>query len=574
MLLTLPVVWAVGLLLPIPGLQRKRYAWAYSAVTSAISLTLAIVVAMNFDWTRPGDMQLSGSIDWIPSMGLSFRYGVDAISLWLILLTAVIMPVVVLSSLIEVDHDMRQFHFWLHILEAALIGTFVAQDIVLFYVCFEFTLIPLYFLIGVFGHKEKLKAARVYFLYAFTGSMLTFAGVLYVGYVGWQQNGIWTFAISDLYEIGRRMSMTEQCLVFAAMLAGFGVKTPLVPFHTWLPLAHTEAPTAGSVDLAGLVLKLGPYGLIRLAIPMLPDAALAFAPWVCVVAVIGILYAALICRAQKDAKRLVAYSSVSHMGFVALGLFVFDPGGIAATGAVFYMLAHGLATGGLFLCIGMLYDRFHTREFGRVGGTAKFMPVWSFFFMMFVLASVGLPGLNGFPGEFLTLMGAFDSELWWSKPMAVAGALGVILAAVYLLYMAGRMVWGTPIIPPDHAGYLEGAEHGVDPNHRHDLSWREITTLVPVAALCLMLGLLPMPVLRTLEAPVVGLNEPVMALVEAEERAALRVAGDEAGDRSQATGLNGVGTGAGRGAGEGSQAIPLRVVSADGVGGEGVIGDE
>ncbi len=317
--LTLPVLFAAGLLLPLNVLKKRRAAWLYSAVTSTISFGLALGVAFTYDWSASGltTTQFEGRWDWIPAMGLTFHWGVDAITLWMMLLTAFLMPLVVISSLIEVDHDMRQFHFWLHILEAALIGTFVAHDIVLFYVCFEFTLIPLFFLIGVFGHKEKLRAATTFFMFTFAGSILSFAGILYVGWWGQQQTGQWSFEMAWLYEIGRSMPIEQQCWVFASLLIGFGVKTPLVPFHTWLPLAHTEAPTAGSVDLAGLVLKLGPYGLIRLAIPMLPAAAVMFAPWVALVAVIGILYAALICRAQKDAKRMIAYSSVSHMGFCA-----------------------------------------------------------------------------------------------------------------------------------------------------------------------------------------------------------------------------------------------------------------
>ena len=301
-LLIMPAVFALGLLLPIPVLGTRKGAWIYSATTSTISFCFMLYVAANFNWASPEKLQFVGEIPWVPGWDLGFNYGLDGMSLWLVMLTTFLMPIVVLGSLIEVRGDMRTFHFWLHILEAALIGTFIARDILFFYVCFEFTLIPLFFLIGIFGHGEKLKAAKVFFYYTFTASLLTMAGILYVAWFNttltldtpgltevyesiefdpidkpegqttqeWAQDryvGQWTFNIKALWAAGRMMPMEAQILVMLSMLAGFGVKTPLFPFHTWLPLAHTEAPTAGSVDLAGLVLKLGPYGLLRLAIP-------------------------------------------------------------------------------------------------------------------------------------------------------------------------------------------------------------------------------------------------------------------------------------------------------------------
>ncbi|MEM6748894.1 MAG: NADH-quinone oxidoreductase subunit M [Planctomycetota bacterium] len=520
-MLVIPVVWAAGLLLPFEFLKTKKWTFLYSAITSTISLGFAAYLAFLFPWGTPETVAFyKNDLDWIDGFGLHFTYGIDSVSLWLVLLTAFLMPGVVVASLIEVDHDMRQFHFWLHILEAALIGTFIARDIVLFYVCFEFTLVPLYFLIGVFGHEQRWKAARTYFLYAFTGSMLTFAGVLYVGWYGSQNPalvdgaiGKWTFNIDELYAVGRAMPVADQCWVMAAMLAGFGVKTPLFPVHTWLPLAHTEAPTAGSVDLAGLVLKIGPYGLLRLAIPMLPAAAVIFAPWVAAAAVVGIVYAAIICRVQKDAKKLIAYSSVSHMGFCALGLFALDPGAIGATGAVVYMIAHGLATGGLFLCIGMLYDRFHTRELTRLSGLARIMPLWSCFFVLFAMASVGLPGLNGFVGEFLTLVGGFQSTVF-HQGLAIIAATGVVFAAVYLLHIVRKLVFGPTDIPPDHPGYSDAHEHGLSPEHDHDLSIREFITLGPLAAACIIIGLAPFPMIRSIEPTVRDMLAPAMLVVE------------------------------------------------------------
>lgn len=542
-LLIMPAFFALGLLLPIPILGTRKGAWVYSATTSTLSFCFMIYVAFSFDWSNPGSMQFVGEIPWVPGWDLGFNYGLDGMSIWLVMLTTFLMPIVVLGSLVEVKGDMRTFHFWLHILEAALIGTFIARDILFFYVCFEFTLIPLFFLIGIFGHGEKLKAARVFFFYTFTASLLTMAGVLYVAWFNttidpstmsaqqleefdaiyesidfdpigaeegvddaeWAKEeypGHWTFNIKALWAAGRQMPMEAQLIVMLAFLAGFGVKTPLFPFHTWLPLAHTEAPTAGSVDLAGLVLKLGPYGLLRLAIPMLPLAALTLAPWLGALAVIGVIYAALVCWVQTDAKKLIAYSSVSHMGFCILGLFAFDgtatTGSVGATGAFIYMLSHGLATGGMFLCIGMLYDRFHTREINRMSGLAKIMPAWAFFFCLFAFASVGLPGLNGFIGEFLTMIGTFNSRTVNGSPIlgpwyAILAATGVILAAIYLLFLVGKIVFGPLNLPH----WEDTGEQGIGGGH--DLSYREAMTLVPIAVICVAIGLFPYPILRSLE---------------------------------------------------------------------------
>ncbi|MEM9420068.1 MAG: NADH-quinone oxidoreductase subunit M [Planctomycetota bacterium] len=503
--LYLPVLFAAGLLLPIPALSERKVAWIYSATTSCISLLMTCVVFWAFDWSQPHVMQLSAEVPWLPQFGLTFQFGVDGVSIWLVGLATFLMPVVVLGSLLEVDHDMRAFHFWLHILEACLIGTFIARDVLMFYACFEFSLIPLLFLIGMFGHKNKLKAAKVYFYYSFTGSVFLLAGILYVAWFHFNQTGEWNFEIVALIESGQAMSVTEQCWVLASFLAAFAIKTPMWPFHTWLPLAHTEAPTAGSVDLAGLVLKLGPYGLLRIAIPLAPAAAALFAPYLGVFAVLGVIVTALICWVQTDAKKLIAYSSVSHMGFVMLGLFAFDGGDIGATGAMYYLIAHGLASGGLFLCLGMLYDRFHTRDLREMGGLAKEMPMWSFFFILFALAAVGLPGLNGFVGEFLTMMGTANSPdgvLGWS--FAVAAASGVILAAIYMLYCVGRLCFG-PLKLPEYVPQKEVFEAAISKRTFHGMSRREVMTVGPISVACVVLGLYPTPMLSSME-PVVQAN--------------------------------------------------------------------
>ena len=514
--LYLPVLFAAGLLLPIPALSRRKVAWVYSAITSSVSAGMTVLVFCFFDWSDPGAMQFEASVPWLPAFGLSFHFGVDGLSIWLIALATFLMPVVVLGSLLEVDHNMRAFHFWLHILEACLIGTFIAQDVLMFYACFEFSLVPLLFLIGMFGHKNKLKAARTYFYYSFAGSVFLLAGVIYVAWFHFNQTGEWNFDIATLVATGsQEMSVTEQCWVLASFLAAFAIKTPMWPFHTWLPLAHTEAPTAGSVDLAGLVLKLGPYGLVRIAIPLAPAAAVLFAPYLGVFAVVGVIVTALICWVQTDAKKLIAYSSVSHMGFVMLGLFAFDPKDVGATGAMYYLIAHGLASGGLFLCLGMLYDRFRTRDLRKMSGLARELPMWSFFFILFALAAVGLPGLNGFVGEFLTMLGTATSPagvLGWSY--AVAAASGVILAAIYMLYCVGRLCFG-PLKVPEYVVQNEVFESAMSKRTFHGMSRRELMTVGPLAVACVALGLAPTWMLSSMEPVVAARTADARQIAEA-----------------------------------------------------------
>ncbi|HEX7010979.1 MAG TPA: NADH-quinone oxidoreductase subunit M, partial [Phycisphaeraceae bacterium] len=481
LLFLVPLAASLLMLLPTPWFDDRRNAWGWSLGASLVTLAVSVVAAAQFDWGA-GGFDLEGVIPWVPGFGLSFSYGVDAIALWLVLLTTLLTPIVILGSLSAVTERVREYYFWLLLLEAAMVGVFVATDIIFFYLCFEFTLVPLYFLISLYGSTQRLRAARMFFFYTFTGSMLTLAGVLYVAWFNSTLPGHgWSFQIPVLYEAAQQMSFTQQAWVLGALLAGFAVKVPLWPVHTWLPLAHTEAPTAGSVVLAGVLLKLGTYGLLRLALPMCPDAAVAFAPYIGVVSVIGILYTALVCWVQRDIKKLIAYSSVSHLGFCVLGLFALDAGDIGAVGSVLYMINHGLSTGALFLCIGMIYERFHTREMSMMGGLGRVMPVWSTFMVFFVMASVGLPGLNGFVGEFLTLMGSFVSPgVALGYEYTFAAAFGLIFGAIYLLYMLGRVVWGPVVLPEAH-------EHGDgDGHHAHghavkDLNGREILTLAPLA---------------------------------------------------------------------------------------------
>ncbi|MEX0654922.1 MAG: NADH-quinone oxidoreductase subunit M [Phycisphaeraceae bacterium] len=544
LLLLVPLITALAMLLPMPWFDDRRNAWLWALGSSVLTFALSLGVAFQFNWGEAG-IQMTSDIQWIPAWGLSFGFGIDTIALWLVLLTTFLMPITILGSLTAVADRAREFYFWLLVLQAAMTGVFLATDIIFFYICFEFTLIPLYFLIGVFGSRQRLAAAKMFFLYTFTGSMLTLAGLLYVAWINasltleqvsaivdpaaaaagvaaqdlpsaYHALGQWSFNIETLYLTAREaMSFPQQAWVLAAMLAGFAVKVPLWPVHTWLPLAHTEAPTAGSVVLAGVLLKLGTYALLRFALPMTPEAVVAFAPFIGVLAVIGILYTALVCWVQKDIKKLIAYSSVSHLGFCVLGLFALDTDDIGAVGAVMYMINHGLSTGALFLCVGMIYERFHTREMALMSGLARVMPVWATFMGFFVMASVGLPGLNGFVSEFLTLAGTFLSPAGvLGVPYAFVAGAGMILAAIYLLYMMGKVVFGPTRIPAHD-------DHGTGHHAVRDLNVREIATLAPLAVACLVFGLLPYPILQSLEPSVANMTQAARAEVQVMHEAEL-----------------------------------------------------
>jgi NADH-quinone oxidoreductase subunit M len=371
--------------------------------------------------------------------------------------------------------------------------------------------------------------------------MLALAGIVYVVWHGVVASGVWTFDIDSLTGVARSMTRSEQAWVLLALMAGFAVKVPIFPVHTWLPLAHTEAPTAGSVILAGVLLKLGTYGIYRFALPFCPAACYEYAPLIGVLCIIGIVYAGLICWVQQDVKKLVAYSSVAHLGFCVLGMFAFNNTGI--TGSIMYMINHGLSTGALFLCIGMIYERYHTRSMKELGGLAAKMPVWATFFVFFTMASVGLPGLNGFVSEFLCLLGTFQAHAGWTAgpEAAAAGGMmratlgqygfwwalvagtGMIVAAIYLLYMVGRVVWGPLVEPHGHGGHGHGGHGGGPGGHEagahagahagalpRDLSRREVLVLLPLAAACLWLGVYPKPALDALQEPAFKTSTLVM----------------------------------------------------------------
>lgn len=492
-LILLPLLTAFAVVFS-PESKAKTVAFVGSLATFA----MALIAAKQFDWTRTGEEQFQAAFVLIDALNINLSVGVDSVAFWLILLTAFLQPLCVLGSYTAITERPKTFYAWLAALQAAMFGVFAARDIVFFYICFEFTLLPMYVLISLYGSSNRKKAATKFFLYTFTGSIIALAGIVYVAWKASSGGEAWTFNIATLAGAARAMSAHEQALVLLALMAGFAVKVPLFPVHTWLPLAHTEAPTAGSVILAGVLLKLGTYAIYRFVLPFVPDAVVHYSHFLAVLSIIGIIYGGLICWVQRDVKKLVAYSSVSHLGFCVLGMLALNPVGLG--GSVLYMINHGLSTGALFFCIGFMYERYHTRSLDEVGGLASKMPLWSFFMVFFTLASVGLPGLNGFVSEFMCLLGTYQSGNhgvgatkgvlgpWYA---AIAGT-GMIVAAIYLLFMVGKIVWGKLREP---AGYHH---HGPLPV---DLGAREVAVLVPLAIACVVLGVLPSPVLKTIEQP-------------------------------------------------------------------------
>ena len=425
---------------------------------------------------------------------IQFYVGIDGMNIWLIVLTAVLMVSSVLISWNAVQERVHEFHAWLLLLGFALVGVFLAFDIILFYVFFELTLVPLFFLIGIWGGPERRYAARKFFIYTLAGSLITFLGLLAVVMICYYRISPrrLTFAIPELvsqfnlllnsHAEERAFYRTFQFWVFAAMMAGFAIKVPLVPFHTWLPLAHVEAPTAGSVLLAGVLLKMGTYGFLRLCLPLAPDACIEYGvPLIGTLSDIGIIYGAMCAKAQGDIKKLVAYSSVSHLGFCTLGLFALNSTGL--TGSLMQMINHGLSTGALFLIVGMLYERYHTRLIADYSGLGSKLKSITFCMVFISLSSVGLPGLNGFVGESLVFFGMFETR----KVLAILGTAGIILGAWYLMTMLRDVFFG-PLKEPHHEG-------GSIP----DITPREIAALGPIMALCLILGVYPQPILNSVQ---------------------------------------------------------------------------
>jgi NADH-quinone oxidoreductase subunit M len=471
----LTLSWAVPLagallLLLVGNADGRRNAlvrWLALAVSLAtFGVTLALWIG--FD-SSSAEFQFVERAPWIPAFGIDYYIGIDGISLMLVVLTGFLTPIALLSSWESIDRKVKEFSIFMLALEAAMIGVFVSLDLFLFYVFWDAMLVPMYFLIGIWGYDQRIYAAVKFMLYTMAGSVLMLIAILGLAYMHSEATGSYSFDLMKLYAL--EIAPETQRWLFLAFTVAFAIKVPLFPFHTWLPDAHVQAPTAGSIILAGVLLKMGTYGLVRFSFPLFPHAAAEFAPWLALLAVIGIVYGALVAMVQPDMKKLVAYSSVSHLGFVVLGISAMNVQGVQ--GAVYQMLAHGVSTGGLFLVVGMLSDRRHTRLISEFGGLKQAMPRLTAAFLVITLASIGMPALNGFVGEFLTMVGAF----LWDPRFVVPAGLGVILSAVYMLWMFQRV-------------YLGEVTHEENATLR-DLSPREAASVIPLCAMAILMGVLP-----------------------------------------------------------------------------------
>ena len=474
-LLALPVLGA-GLLMLAP--RQKHALFSIALLATVLEFLWSVKIFTLFDGAN-GDMQLVERLRWMPGFGINYIVGIDGISLFLVLLTTLLTPVAILASW-SVENKLKEYLIFMLLLETGMLGAFVALDLFLFYVFWEVMLVPMYFLIGVWGGTRRIYAALKFVVYTMAGSLLMLVAIIYLATRHAQTDQALTFDLLKLY--GLRLPLEQQIWLFLAFALSFAIKVPLFPFHTWLPDAHVEAPTAGSVILAGVLLKLGTYGFLRFAIPLFPDAAILAGPVIAALAVIGIIYGAVVAMMQGDIKKLVAYSSVSHLGFVMLGLFALNVQGVQ--GGIYQMINHGLSTGALFLLVGMIYDRRHTRLISEFGGLWKQVPVFSAIFLVVMFSSVGLPGLNGFIGEFLILLGSFSV----SPFLTAAAATGVILGAIYMLWMFRRVVFG-PLTNPANEKLT-------------DLNGREIGLLAPILFLIVLMGVYPQPFLQRMQPAV------------------------------------------------------------------------
>ena len=454
--------------------------------TSLLVFVISLVLWVHFDVSEPGLQFVEDGV-WLPQFKVGYRMGVDGISVLFILLSTALTPLCILASWVSITTRVREYMLAFLVLETMMVGMFAAQDFVLFYVFFEGVLIPMFLIIGIWGGARRVYASFKFFIYTFAGSVLMLLALLTM----WNYAGTTDMAVLSTTQFPPRM----QTWLFLAFFASFAVKVPMWPVHTWLPDAHVEAPTAGSVILAGVLLKMGAYGFIRFSIPMLPQASQQFAPMMLALGVVAVIYTSAVAYAQTDMKKLIAYSSVAHMGVVVIGLFTFNVQGIE--GALFQMLSHGIVSAALFLCVGVIYDRIHTRDIARYGGLAARMPAYALFFMLFTVASVGLPGTAGFVGEFLVLVGAFKVSFW----LALLGSSGMIFGAVYMLYLYRRIIFGT-ITRADLRGIL-------------DLSPREVAIFTPLIALTLWMGVYPSSFTQFFDATVHAIIEQHTAALTA-----------------------------------------------------------
>ena len=484
----LPIL-GVLLLLFIPKDSKGLLRGVTVAVTVA---TFIVSLPIMLGFQPNAEFQFTENIPWIAAGPFVMRYniGIDGISLWLVMLTTFIMPIAVLSTFTAVEEKVKEYMILLLLLETGMLGAFISLDMFLFYIFWEVMLIPMYFMIGIWGGKNRIYAAVKFFIYTMVGSLLMLVALIYLYFKGLEA-GFTDFGLLQFFHL--QLPLVTQVWLFLAFALAFAIKVPMFPLHTWLPDAHTEAPTAGSVILAAILLKMGTYGYVRFAIPLFPEAAIKFAPLIATLAVIGIIYAALVAMVQEDVKKLVAYSSVAHLGFVMLGVFAFNVEGI--TGGMLQMINHGISTGALFLIVGFIYERRHTRLITDFGGLAKQMPIFATIFMIVTFSSIGLPGTNGFVGEFLVLIGAFGSSLrWWT----IVASSGVILSAVYMLWMFQRVMFGE-LDNPKNQKLL-------------DLNAREIGIMLPLIILIFVMGLYPKPFIDKMDPAIQKLVSQVRSV--------------------------------------------------------------
>ena len=479
-----PVLGALVLLV-LPN-SRPEYFKQVAFLVTGVVAGMTAWVMVEFDKNAAADFQFVDSATWIEGLGISWSLGLDGISLWLVVLTATLFPLAILA--IEAEHTPKAYYAWLLVLEAGCMGVFLALDLFAFFVFFEIVLVPMYFLIGQWGHGARAYAATKFFIYTMFGSALMLVGILATAFLTASTTG--NDVTFDLIVLAEQQALSTNTArwIFLSFALAFAVKVPLFPVHTWLPDAHTNAPTAGSVILAGVMLKLGTYGFLRFGIYLFPEAAVYFAPALVGLGTIGIIYGAIAATMQRDLKRLVAYSSVAHLGFIVIGTFALNTEGLS--GGILQMVNHGISTGALFLLVGWIYDRRHTREISELGGLQKPAPIFAAVFMLVMLSSIGLPGLNGFVGEFLTLLGAFAAHRWW----AIVAATGVIIAALYLLWAYQRVFHGEP--DEENRSFAE-------------LRWREGLLLLPFIGIIVFTGIYPKPMLERIEPAVQSLIEHV-----------------------------------------------------------------
>lgn len=472
-LLFTPIIGSVILL--FLGKDQTKFIRWFGFIVSLIAFVISLCIYFGFDSSK-SEFQFIHRVLWISSLNVSYHIGVDGISLLLVLLTTFLTPLTLLSTWTAIEKNVKMFTFSMLFLEAGMLGVFISLDIFLFYIFWEAMLIPMYFIIGIWGGERRIYASIKFFIYTMVGSLLMLVAIIWLAIYASSMTGSFTTNLLELYKVGPTIPHQIQGWMFGAFFLSFAIKVPLFPLHTWLPDAHVEAPTAGSVILAGVLLKMGTYGIIRYCLPLFPQSAVYYAPFISVLAIIGIIYGALVSMVQTDIKKLVAYSSVSHLGFVVLGTFAMTVE--AVQGAVIQMVNHGLSTGALFLLVGIIYERTHRRDIAYYGGIAKLVPLYATALMIASLSSVGLPGLNGFIGEFLILLGTFKSSVlnsWWYTAFA---ATGVIFAAVYLLWMYQRVVFGE-VKNPELKGHLT------------DMNLRELIVLIPIFIFVVWIGIYP-----------------------------------------------------------------------------------